>query len=109
MKIDSGEVNASISVDDTVTFTDTVAKFSKADVENALAQAQEQAKLLFELEKAMQLNKEYLTKVRSSPSDSYFILCLYNAIGLETQGRRSRRRLWGRGRWVCSWYGALGG
>ena len=62
-KIDTGEVNASISLDDTVTFSDTVTQFTKEDVESALTEAQEQAKLLFKLEREMQLNKEYLAKV----------------------------------------------
>lgn len=67
-KIDTGEVNASISLDDTVTFSDTVTQFTKEDVESALTEAQEQAKLLFKLEREMQLNKEYLAKVNPTAS-----------------------------------------
>ena len=89
-KIDTGEVNASISVDDTVTFSDTVTKFSKSDVENALAQAQEQAKLLFDLERTMQLNKEYLAKVCLSHICLNMLIHEYSTSGSQAQRRRRR-------------------
>lgn len=62
--MESDEINAKISVDGTVTFVDDTALISKADIDNALAQAQAQGKLLVELERAMNVSKEYLVKVR---------------------------------------------
>jgi len=45
-----------------VTFSDPVPQISKADVDMMLRQAQEQTRLLYELERTMNANKDYLTK-----------------------------------------------
>lgn len=63
MQVEDGEITASISVDETITFTDSTLQFSKADVDTALLQAQEQAKLLQGIERALNTSKEYLHKV----------------------------------------------
>ncbi|KAH9933879.1 uncharacterized protein B0H18DRAFT_604297 [Fomitopsis serialis] len=60
--IESDEINATISADGTVTFSDPVPQISKADVDLMLRQAQEQTRLLYELERTMNANKDYLTK-----------------------------------------------
>ncbi|KZT10407.1 uncharacterized protein LAESUDRAFT_721772 [Laetiporus sulphureus 93-53] len=60
--IESGEISASISADGTVTFLDPILQISKAEVDKVLKQAQEQSKLLLGLERAMNSNKDYLTK-----------------------------------------------
>ncbi|KAI0795629.1 hypothetical protein C8Q75DRAFT_712166 [Abortiporus biennis] len=62
--IELGEINAKISADGTVTFADSQVTVTKAEVDKALLQAQEQSKVLLQLERAMNLNKDYLTKVR---------------------------------------------
>ena len=71
--MESDEINARISVDGTVTFVDSTPVISKTDIEKALAQAQEQSKLLFDIERTMNASKDYLTKVR-------LILCLLEPI-----------------------------
>ncbi|KZT68915.1 hypothetical protein DAEQUDRAFT_670453 [Daedalea quercina L-15889] len=63
--IETDEISATISADGTVTFSDPVPQISKIDVERILRQAQEQTRLLYELERTMNANKDYLTKVRS--------------------------------------------
>ena len=63
VQVECDEINAHISTDGTVTFVDATPQISKADIDQALAQAQEQSKLLIELERAMNISKEYLTKV----------------------------------------------
>ncbi|KAH9835119.1 uncharacterized protein C8Q71DRAFT_710235 [Rhodofomes roseus] len=64
--IESDEINATISEDGTVTFSDPVPQISKEDVDRMLRLAQEQTRLLYELERTMNANKDYLTKVRRS-------------------------------------------
>ncbi|KAH9946478.1 hypothetical protein B0H21DRAFT_417091 [Amylocystis lapponica] len=61
--IESDEIIASISADGTVTFSDAVPQFSKAEVDAMLRKAQEQSIVLLELERSMNASKEYLTKV----------------------------------------------
>jgi hypothetical protein len=51
--------------DGTMSFSDLPVKFEKSDVDRVLAQAQQQDALLIRLEKEMERNKEYLTKVCS--------------------------------------------
>jgi hypothetical protein len=46
-----------------VSFSDPPVKFDKADVDRVLSQSQHQDGLLMRLEKEMERNKEYLTKV----------------------------------------------
>lgn len=65
-QVECGDINASISVDGTVTFSDSTPHFTKAEVDNALVQAQAQGKLLHDLERALNASKEYLTKVSFS-------------------------------------------
>lgn len=60
--IDSGDINASISADGTVTFADQLPQISKADVDRLLKQAQEQSRMLLEMERSMNSNKDYLNK-----------------------------------------------
>ncbi|EED80649.1 predicted protein [Postia placenta Mad-698-R] len=64
--IDSGDINASISADGTVTFADQLPQISKADVDRLLKQAQEQSRMLLEMERSMNSNKDYLNKVSHS-------------------------------------------
>ena len=47
-----------------MTFSDPVPQISKVDVDRMLRQAQEQTRLLYELERTMNANRDYLTKVR---------------------------------------------
>ncbi|EIW56333.1 uncharacterized protein TRAVEDRAFT_127525 [Trametes versicolor FP-101664 SS1] len=61
--IDAGEINATISADNTVTFADVVPKFSKEDLDRILVQAQEHNRALLDVERAVNTSKEYLTKV----------------------------------------------
>jgi len=68
--VEDGSINASISVDGTVTFSDQHLSVSKAEVDAALMQAQEQSRLLFELERAMHVNKEFLAKAIKHKDDA---------------------------------------
>ena len=63
-QIEAGEINASISVDGNVTFADSTPQFTKADGDAALARAQGQAKLLRDVERALNSSKDSLQKVR---------------------------------------------
>ncbi|THH22530.1 hypothetical protein EUX98_g8166 [Antrodiella citrinella] len=49
--IENGEINATISVDDTVTFSDSATNITKHDIDRALRRAQEQSELLQQLER----------------------------------------------------------
>jgi len=60
--IDSDDISASISADGTVTFSDPLPHISKEDVDRMLKQAQQQSKMLLEMERALNANKDYLTK-----------------------------------------------
>jgi len=60
--IEADEISATISADGTVTFSDPVSQFSKKDVDDMLRLAQEQSKLLLQLERDMNKNKDYLLK-----------------------------------------------
>jgi COP9 signalosome complex subunit 3 len=62
-QIECQEITANISPDGTVTFSDSVEQYSKEDVDKALAQAQAQSKLLMQLERDMNISKEYIAKV----------------------------------------------
>ncbi|KAI0945208.1 hypothetical protein AcW1_001483 [Taiwanofungus camphoratus] len=68
--IESDEINASISADGTVTFSDPVPHISKGEIDQMLKQAQEQGKMLLELERAMNTNKDYLTKAVKHKDDA---------------------------------------
>ena len=63
-QIDNGEINATISVDDTVTFSDSTINISKSDIDQALRRAQEQSVLLLQLEREIHASREYLVKVK---------------------------------------------
>ncbi|KAI0350548.1 hypothetical protein OH77DRAFT_1463574 [Trametes cingulata] len=67
--IDAGEINASISADNTVTFADVVPKFSKEDLDRVVVQAQEHNRVLQEVERAVNASKEYLTKAMKNKDD----------------------------------------
>ncbi|KAJ8515848.1 hypothetical protein ONZ45_g6774 [Pleurotus djamor] len=72
--IDSDDINAKISVDGTVTFSDAptgVGAVTKADVDKMLLDAQEQANLLQLLDLELGKNKEYLTKVLKAKDDPW--------------------------------------
>ena len=71
MQIDSGEINATISADDTVTFADLVPQFSKDELDRLVVQAQEHNRVLAKVERTINASKEYLTKV-SCPRLSIF-------------------------------------
>lgn len=62
-KIDEGEIDGSISADGIVTFNDSVPSFSKAQIENLLAAAQEEVLLLADLDRKMGRSREFLSKV----------------------------------------------
>ncbi|CDO75711.1 hypothetical protein BN946_scf184493.g9 [Trametes cinnabarina] len=68
--IDSGEINATISADDTVTFADVVSQFSKEDLDRVLVQAQEQNRVLLKVERAINASRDYLTKALKSKDDA---------------------------------------
>ncbi|THG94827.1 hypothetical protein EW026_g6716 [Hermanssonia centrifuga] len=69
--VESEDINASISVDGTVTFTTSTAQFSKAEIDKAVAQAQAQSQLLQELERTMNSSKEYLVKAIKHKDDAW--------------------------------------
>ena len=64
MQIDSGEINGSISADDTVTFSDPVPQFTKDELDTMLVAAQANSLTLLDTERTLNASKEYLTKVR---------------------------------------------
>jgi len=68
--IDNGEINATISVDDTVTFSDSTSEVTKSDIDKALRKAQEQSELLLALERELHANKEYLSKALKYKEDA---------------------------------------
>ncbi|RPD63474.1 hypothetical protein L227DRAFT_497116 [Lentinus tigrinus ALCF2SS1-6] len=61
--IDSGEINASISADGTVTFADPIPQFTKEQLDKMLVEAQQTSQELLQVERYMNVSKEYLTKV----------------------------------------------
>ncbi|KAL7278794.1 hypothetical protein ACG7TL_007803 [Trametes sanguinea] len=67
--IDSGEINATISADDTVTFADVVPHFSKEDLDRVLVQAQEHNRVLHKVERAINTSREYLSKALKNKDD----------------------------------------
>lgn len=60
--VDSGEISATIDVTGTVTFSDATYNISRSELDRAVAHAQQQGKLLLELERALHTSKEYLMK-----------------------------------------------
>ncbi|KAI0772311.1 hypothetical protein BD413DRAFT_544080 [Trametes elegans] len=68
--IDSGELNASISADDTVTFADVVPKFSKETLDRVLVQAQAHNQALQDVERTVNASKDYLTKAMKHKDDA---------------------------------------
>ncbi|KAH9912361.1 uncharacterized protein BXZ73DRAFT_93201 [Epithele typhae] len=68
--IDAGEINGSISADDTVTFADPVPEFTKEELDRLLVSAQHNSALLAETERALNTSKEYLTKATKAKDDS---------------------------------------
>ena len=62
-KIEQDEICATISADDTVTFSDPPAQFSKTEIDQVLAEAQNQATLFAILNREVGKSKEFLTKV----------------------------------------------
>ncbi|KAI0337652.1 hypothetical protein BDW22DRAFT_1402971 [Trametopsis cervina] len=69
--VESGDISASISVDGTVTFSDSVAQLSKSEIDHALAQAQAQSQLLVQLEREMNLSKEYIAKALKHKEEAW--------------------------------------
>jgi COP9 signalosome complex subunit 3 len=67
-QIETGEIEASIDADGSVTFADDEpAAVSKAEIDRALRVAQEQEQVLRKLEREIARNKDYLQKVRPGP------------------------------------------
>lgn len=67
-QIETGEIEASIDADGSVTFADDEpAAVSKAEIDRALRVAQEQEQVLRKLEREIARNKDYLQKVRVGP------------------------------------------
>ena len=65
VQIETGEIEASIDADGSVTFADDEpAAVSKAELDRALRVAQEQEQVLRKLEREIAKNKDYLQKVR---------------------------------------------
>ncbi len=65
-QIETGEIEASIDADGSVTFADDEpAAVSKAELDRALRVAQEQEHVLRKLEREIARNKDYLQKVRA--------------------------------------------
>lgn len=63
MQIESNEISASISADGTVTFSDPVPQIDRSDVDKILKQAQEQTQTLLDIERALNVSRDYLNKV----------------------------------------------
>jgi len=63
-KIEQDEICATISADDTVTFSDPPAQFSKPEIDQVLAEAQNQAALFAVLNREVGKSKEFLMKVQ---------------------------------------------
>ncbi|KAI0077587.1 hypothetical protein K474DRAFT_1684239 [Panus rudis PR-1116 ss-1] len=63
--IDSGDITATISVDGTVTFSDPLTNVTKADVDRVLREAQEQSRILLQVERKLSSSREYITKASS--------------------------------------------
>jgi COP9 signalosome complex subunit 3 len=67
-QIETGEIEASIDADGSVTFADDEpAAVSKTEIDRALRVAQEQEQVLRKLEREIARNKDYLQKVRVGP------------------------------------------
>ncbi|KAH9983462.1 hypothetical protein BJV77DRAFT_954278 [Russula vinacea] len=91
--IETGEIEASIDADGSVTFADDEpAAVSKAEIDRALRVAQEQEQVLRKLEREIARNKDYLQKVRhcSSPGE---VSALVNSTGGHSGGAKPGRRL----------------
>lgn len=88
-QIEAEEINATISVDGNVTFSDLTTTVTKEQIDEALKNAQVQGKLLLELERTLTSSKEYLNKVIWSifapPPDHE--LTRYPFIGFEAEGQ----------------------
>ncbi|KAH8076002.1 hypothetical protein BXZ70DRAFT_963485 [Cristinia sonorae] len=67
--IDNGEINGTLSEDDTVTFSETTTNITKNDIDKALKNAQEQSSLLLRLERELYASREYLVKVLKHKDD----------------------------------------
>jgi COP9 signalosome complex subunit 3 len=62
-QIESGDISACISADGTVTFSDPPPEFTKAQVDEMLANVQAQTGMLSELEREVGRSREFLSKV----------------------------------------------
>lgn len=73
--MEAGEITASISASGTVTFSDSVQQqfqsVSKAEIDQALSQAQAQGQLLVQLEREMNLSKEYIAKALKHKDEAW--------------------------------------
>jgi len=67
--IEQDEICATISADDTVTFSDPPAQFSKAEIDQVLAEAQNQAALFAALNREVGKSKEFLTKATKNKDE----------------------------------------
>ncbi|KAI0758755.1 hypothetical protein C8Q74DRAFT_1299769 [Fomes fomentarius] len=71
--IESGEINANISADGTVTFADPVPQFSKDELDRLLVEAQNTSRELLEVERQVNASKEYLTKAMKHKDDAGWV------------------------------------
>lgn len=66
LQIEKDEICATISADDTVTFSDPPVQFSKAEIDRVLVDAQNQAATFAGLNRDIGKSKEFLSKVRTA-------------------------------------------
>jgi len=67
--IEQDEICATISADDTVTFSDPPSKFSKSEIDRLLIEAQRQGAHLTALDRDLGKTKEFITKVSKNKED----------------------------------------
>ncbi|KAF9787819.1 hypothetical protein BJ322DRAFT_1045426 [Thelephora terrestris] len=67
--IEQDEICATISADDTVTFSDPPVQFSKIEIDQVLADAQDQAALFFALNREVGKSKEFLSKATKNKDE----------------------------------------
>ena len=74
--MEEGEINSTISDDGTVTFEDIPITFSKTEIDGLLITAQTQDALLYEIDKKMARNRDFLNKVR----ERFWVVLNYHLI-----------------------------
>ncbi|KAG5649762.1 hypothetical protein H0H81_002140 [Sphagnurus paluster] len=71
--IETDDIAAQISADGTVTFMDVAPKFTQAQVEEVLAQVQDQTAALRDLEREVGRSKEFLSKAVKSREEAHWL------------------------------------